>query len=141
METKELVKSVLEKWNFPVLQEGDSSVVFRYQMNYIQANFIGDDNGMALVLSGLFAADDDKKMSLALRVCNDLNCNLLQVKLYVDAESDLTIAAEYFYQTEDDMEYLMTMALQALVVAKKRFLQKYKELEAEDKLISELEEE
>ena len=39
------------------------------------------------------------------------------------------------------MEYLLTMALQSVIVAKKRFLQKYRELEEEAKLISELEQE
>ena len=140
MKTKDIIKSILEKWKFPILQEDERSVVFRYQMSYVQANFMADDKAMAFTLTGMFTADDEQKMSLALRACNDLNCNLLQVKLYIDDDSDLVIASEFFYKTEEDMEYLMTMALQAVAVAKKRFLQKYKEFEEEDKLLSELDE-
>lgn len=80
-------------------------------------------------------------MMLGLRTCNDLNCNLLQVKLYIDSDSDLIIAAEFFIKTPEDVEYLLTVALQSVIVAKKRFLQRYREIEDEAKLISELEQE
>lgn len=141
--TKEEIKQVLEKWGFPVLQENDNLLVFRYQMSYVQANITGNDetNAIALTLSGIFSADDEKEMFLGLRTCNDLNCNLLQVKLYIDSDSDLIISAEFFHKSPDDMEYLLTMALHSVIVAKKRFLQKYRELEEEAKLISELEQE
>lgn len=143
MTTKELIKQVLEKWEFPVLQENDNCLVFRYQMSYIQANITGgeDANAVALTLTGIFSADDEKEMFLGLRTCNDLNYNLLQVKLYIDSDSDLIIASEFFYQTPEDMEYLLNMSLQSVIVAKRRFTQKYRELEEEAKLISELEQE
>lgn len=143
MRTKEQIKQVLEKWGFPVLQENDNSLVFRYQMSYVQANIIGgeDTNAIALTLSGIFSADNEEEMMLGLRTCNDLTCNLLQVKLYIDSDSDLIIAAEFFLKTPEDMEYLLTMALQSVIVAKKRFLQRYREIEEEAKLISELEQE
>ena len=143
MTTKEQIKQVLEKWGFPILQENDNSLVFRYQMSYVQANITGGDesNAIALTLSGIFSADNEKEMMLGLRTCNDLNCNLLQVKLYIDTDSDLIIAAEFFLMTPEDMEYLLTVALQSVIVAKKRFLQRYRELEDEAKLLSELEQE
>lgn len=143
MTTKEQIKQVLEKWGFPILQENDNSLVFRYQMSYVQANITGgeDTNAIALTLSGIFSADNEEEMMLGLRTCNDLTCNLLQVKLYIDSDSDLIIAAEFFLKTPEDMEYLLTMALQSVIVAKKRFLQRYREIEEEAKLISELEQE
>lgn len=143
MTTKEQIKQVLEKWGFPILQENDNSLVFRYQMSYVQANITGGDdtNAIALTLSGIFSADNEEEMMLGLRTCNDLNCNLLQVKLYIDTDSDLIIAAEFFLKTPEDMEYLLTVALQSVIVAKKRFLQRYRELEDEAKLLSELEQE
>lgn len=143
MTTKEQIKQVLDKWGFPILQENDNSLVFRYQMSYVQANITGGDdtNAIALTLSGIFSADNEEEMMLGLRTCNDLNCNLLQVKLYIDSDSYLIIAAEFFLKTPEDVEYLLTVALQSVIVAKKRFIQKYKELEDEAKLISELEQE
>lgn len=143
MTTKEQIKQVLEKWGFPILQENENSLVFRYQMSYVQANITdGDDtNAIALTLSGIFSADNEEEMILGLRTCNDLNCNLLQVKLYIDSDSDLIIAAEFFLKTPEDVEYLLTVALQSVIVAKKRFLQRYREIEEEAKLISELEQE
>lgn len=143
MTTKEQIKQVLEKWGFPILQENDNSLVFRYQMSYVQANITGGDdtNAIALTLSGIFSADNEEEMILGLRTCNDLNCNLLQEKLYIDSDSDLIIAAEFFLKTTQDVEYLLTMALQSVIVAKKRFLQRYRELEDEAKLLSELEQE
>lgn len=143
MTNKEQIKQVLEKWGFPILQENDNSLVFRYQMSYVQANITGGDdtNAIALTLSGIFSADNEEEMILGLRTCNDLNCNLLQVKLYIDSDSDLIIAAEFFLKTPEDVEYLLTVALQSVIVAKKRFLQRYREIEEEAKLISELEQE
>lgn len=143
MTTKEQIKQVLEKWGFPILQENDNSLVFRYQMSYVQANITGgeDTNAIALTLSGIFSADNEEEMMLGLRTCNDLNCNLLQVKLYIDSDSDLIIAAEFFIKTPEDVEYLLTMALQSVIIAKKRFTQKYNELEEDAKLMSELEQE
>ena len=143
MTTKELIKQVLEKWGFPIFQENDNSLVFRYQMSYVQANITGDDdtNAIALTLSGIFSVDNEEEMMLCLRTCNDLNCNLLQVKLYIDSDSDLIRAAEFFLKTPEDVEYLLTVALQSVIVAKKRFLQRYREIEDEAKLISELEQE
>lgn len=143
MTTKEQIKQVLEKWGFPVLQENDNSLVFRYQMSYVQANITGGDdaNAIALTLSGIFSADNEEEMMLGLRTCNDLNCNLIQVKLYIDSDSDLIIAAEFFHKSPEDLEYLLTVALQSVIVAKKRFLQRYRELEDEAKLLSELEQE
>lgn len=143
MTTKEQIKQVLEKWGFPILQENDNSLVFRYQMSYVQANITGgeDTNAIALTLSGIFSADNEEEIMFGLRTCNDLNCNLLQVKLYIDSDSDLIIAAEFFLKTPEDVEYLLTVALQSVIVAKKRFLQRYREIEEEAKLISELEQE
>ena len=143
MTTKELIKRVLEKWEFPILQENDKCLVFRYQMSYIQANItdVEDSKSVALTMTGVFSADNDKEMLLGLRTCNDINYNFLLSKLYIDSDADLIIASEFFYQTEDDMEYLLTMALQSVIIAKKRFLQKYREFEDEAELISELEQE
>ena len=143
MTTKEQIKQVLEKWGFPILQENDNSLVFRYQMSYVQANITGGDdtNAIALTLSGIFSADNEEEMMLGLRTCNDLNCNLLQVTLYIDSDSDLIIAAEFFLKTPEDVEYLLMVALQSVIEAKKRFLQRYREIEEEAKLISELEQE
>ena len=143
MTTKEQIKQVLEKWGFPILQENDNSLVFRYQMSYVQANITGGDdtNAIALTLSGIFSADNEEEMMLGLRTCNDLNCNLLQVKLYIHSDSDLIIAAEFFLKTPEDVEYLLMVALQSVIEAKKRFLQRYREIEEEAKLISELEQE
>lgn len=141
MTTKEQIRQVLEKWRFPILKENDNSLVFRYQMSYVQANITGDDdnNAIALTLSGIFSADNEEEMMLGLRTCNDLNFNLIQAKLYIDSDSDLIIAAEFFYKTPEDLEYLLTTALQSVIVAKKRFLQRYSEIEDEAKLLSELE--
>ena len=143
MTTKELIRQVLEKWRFPILQEAENSIVFRYQLNYIQANVMGgeDSNGVALTLAGIFSADDERETMLCLRTCNDLNWNLLQVKLYLDSDSDLIIASEFFYDNEDAMEYLMKISLKTLIVGKRRFNQRYKEFEDEEKLFSELEQE
>ena len=142
MTSKELIKQVLGKWCFPVLREDDKSLVFRYQMSYIQASINGgeDSRAITLTLSGLFHADDDREMLLGLKTCNELNLNLLQVKLYIDSDGDLIIASEFFYKTEADMEYLLDISLQSIIVGKRRFMLKYPELEEEAKLMSELNE-
>ena len=143
MKSKETIKETLEKWGFPVLQETDNSLIYRFQMNFIQTNITeGEDGaGVAVTLSGIFKAEDEKEMDIALRACNFLNCNLMQVKLYIDADSDLIIAAEFFHEDGEDIGYQLTMALKTTVSAKKKFLQKYREIADEVNLMSELEKE
>ncbi|MDE5877689.1 MAG: hypothetical protein K2H47_09385 [Muribaculaceae bacterium] len=144
MTTKELLKQVLEQWGFPVLEEKEHSLLFRYQMNYIQLNAMdgnGDNRSVAATLSGIFTAEDEQELRLGLKTCNDLNWHLLQVKLYIDGDNDLIVASEFFYKTEEDMEHLLIMSLNALITGKKQFIKKYKEYVEEEKLLSELNEE
>lgn len=143
MTTKALIKSVLEKWGFPVVNENECSIAFRYQMSYVQANVSDNDdsNAVALTLSGVFTADNEIETLMGLRTCNALNFELMQVKLYLDSDDELIIASEFFFKTEDDMEHLLKMALQSLIIGKVRFTRKYPEIEEEAKLLSELEQE
>lgn len=141
MTNKDQFKQLLELWNFPILKEAENSLCFRYQMNYIQLNLFESDEsaGVSVLMSGVFSADDAEKMFVALRTCNELNNQLLHVKLYIDSDSDLIIAAEYFTKTSDDKEFYLDLALQAMIHAKKEFSQKYEEMEEFAKLASELE--
>lgn len=141
MKTKELVKQVLEKWGFAIVKETDTKLVFHYQMNAITMSVInfGENDAVALSLAEIFSADDYDEYCRAIRVCNDLNTHMILAKLFVDPESDLIVTSEFFYKTEDDMEYLLTKGLQAVIAGKIHFIKKYEELEDEDKLISETE--
>ncbi|MDE6811571.1 MAG: YbjN domain-containing protein [Muribaculaceae bacterium] len=139
MTSKELVKKTLEKWHFPVLQEADNVLTIRYQMNYVSIGTLSEDNTcIAVSMSGLFKVENDKEMHLVLKACNELNFSMMLVKLYIDNDDDLVIGAEFFYRTEDDVEYLLRMALQAVVAAKKKFVRQYEAVVEEDKLLQEL---
>lgn len=141
MTSKELVKQALEKWRFPILHETENAIVIRFQMNYVQIGSLQEDsNAIAVTLIGLFTADNEREERLALKTCNELNYRMLQVKLYIDEDNDLVIAYEFFYKTEDDVDFLLNFAFQAVVAAKKRFIQQYEVVEDEDKLIQELSE-
>lgn len=141
--SKDLIKQALEKWGFPILKESENSVVFRYQMTYVQANAAGGDDTPAITIihSGSFTADNPKEMLLGLKACNELNCELLQVKFYIDSDSDLIVASEFFYKTEADVEYLLETSLKAIILGNKKFMRKYSELEEDAKLLDELNEE
>ncbi len=138
---KELIKEVLEKWKFPVLAENETGVVFRYQISYIQGSSYGNDDSdaVALNLEGVFTADTEEKMEAAIKTCNELTANLLHVKLFINKENKLTISSEFFYRSEEDMEYMLEMGLKSIVTAKRRFLSRYPEIEEEIKLMSQLE--
>ena len=142
MTSKEIVKQTLEKWRFPILQEAENAIVIRYQMNYVQIGSLQDDtHAIAVTLTGIFTADDEREARLALKACNELNYRMMQVKLYLDEDNDLVLASEFFYKEDEDVEYLLNFALQAVVTAKKRFIQQYEAVVDEDKLIQELNEE
>ncbi len=139
MTSKELVKQALEKWHFPILHEDDNLLAFRYQMNYVSVGSLSDDYpGISVSLSNLFKVENDKEMRLALKTCNVLNFRMMQVKLYIDNDDDLVIGAEFFYGTEEDVEFLLSTALQSVVTAKKRFLSQYEAVVEEEKLLQEL---
>lgn len=142
MTSKEVVKQALEKWRFPILQEAENAIVIRYQLNYVQISSLQDDtHAIAVTLTGVFTADDEREARLALKACNELNYRMMQVKLYLDEENDLVIASEFFYKNDEDVEFLLNYALQAVVTAKKRFIQQYEAVVDEDILIQELNEE
>lgn len=137
---KEPIRQILNKWDFPILEENENSLIFRYQMNYIQVSVTGDeyDKAISLSLSGFYYAKSEKEMMIGLCTCNDLNCNLLQVKLYIDSDSTVNIVSEFFLKSEVDLEYLFKMGLQTMVVAKKHFFRKFDEIQEESNIISEL---
>lgn len=142
MTSKDIVKQTLEKWKFPVLQEAENAIVIRYQMNYVQIGSLQEDShAIAVTLTGIFTADDEREARLSLKACNELNYRMMQVKLYLDEDNDLVIASEFFYKDDEDVEFLLNFALQAVVTAKKRFIQQYEAVVDEDKLIQELSEE
>lgn len=139
MTSKEIVKQTLEKWRFPILQEAENAIVIRYQLNYVQIGSLQEDtHAIAVTLTGVFTADDEREARLALKACNELNYRMMQVKLYLDEDNDLVIASEFFYNNDEDVEFLLNYALQAVVTAKKRFIQQYEAVVDEDKLIQEL---
>ena len=141
MTSKELVKQALEKWRFPVLDEGENTIVIRYQMNYVHiASLNEESNSIAVLLTNIFSAENEREERLGLKTCNELNCRMMQVKFYIDSDNDLIISSEFFYNPEEDVEAQLSMALHAVVSGKKRFVSQYKETEAEDKLLKELNE-
>ncbi len=142
MTSKEIVKQILEKWKFPVLQEAEYAIVFRYQMNYVQISSPQDDtNAIAVTLTTAFSADDEREVRLALKACNELNHRMMQVKLYLDEDNDLVIASEFFFRSDEDVEFLLNQALKLIVSAKKHFIPQYEAVVEEDNLIQELENE
>lgn len=138
MTSKELVKRALEAWKFPIINEGEHSIMVRYQMSYLQIGSLQEDsNAVAVTLTGIFNAEDNREASLALKTCNELNFNLMQVKLYLDSDSDLVIAAEFFYSNESDFAFLLKTAMDSLVISKRKFINQYQEFEQEDKIAQE----
>lgn len=141
MTSKELVKQALEKWRFPVLDEGENTIVIRYQMNYVHiASLNEESNSIAVLLTNIFSVENEREERLGLKTCNELNFRMMQVKFYIDSDNDLIISSEFFYNTEQDVEAQLSMALHAVVSGKKRFVAQYKETEAEDRLLQELNE-
>lgn len=139
MTTKELIKKVVTDWHFPILNEEDFTIVTRFQINYVQIGALQDGRkGIAVTMNGLFRADDEREMRLALKTCNEINFRMMQVKLYIDDDNDLVISSEFFYETEEDVKELLYMALTGVVNAKKFFLSQYKEMEEEDSLLEDI---
>lgn len=141
MTSKELVKKALENWRFPVLSEAENTIVIRYQMNYIHISSLTDESkSIAVLLTGIFTADDEHEERLGLKTCNELNMQMMQTKFYLDNDNDLVVSSEFFYSSEEEVEALLRIAMNSVVTGKVRFGKKYKEALAEDRLIQELNE-
>lgn len=130
MNTKKLIKRTLENWKIPILKETESYLVFSFKRSNIVAKQVGDQDGNTIVLfiPGIFKVPDSRNMFLALHVCNELNRDLLQVKTYIDTDDDVIISSEFFYNADDDLEFLLKAALLSLVIAKDQFADKFNEL-------------
>lgn len=133
MNTKQLIKQTLEKWEIPILKETDSYLVFPFKGSNIVAQQSGEqeENTIVLFIPGVFRAHDSRNMFLALHVCNELNRDLLQVKTYIDTDDDVIISSEFFYHADEDLEFLLKAALLSLVIAKEQFVNKFNELRKE----------
>lgn len=133
MNTKQLIKQTLEKWEIPILKETDSYLVFSFKGSNIVAQQSGEqeENTIVLFIPGVFRAHDSRNMFLALHVCNELNRDLLQVKTYIDTDDDVIISSEFFYHADEDLEFLLKAALLSLVIAKEQFVNKFNELRKE----------
>lgn len=141
MTSKELVKQALEGWKFPVLEENENTIVIRYQMNYVHITSLNEEtHSIAVLLTNIFSAENQREELLGLKTCNELNYRLMQIKFYIDDDNDLIISSEFFYINQDDVESLLNNALNAVITGKKRFASLYKEIEAEDRLMQELNE-
>lgn len=137
-----MIKGVLEGWGFPVLEERENNLMFRYQMSYIQVNIMtNDEHAVAVTLSGLFKAENEKETRVCLRTCNFVNWQLMQVKCYLDSDNDMIIASEFFLNAEEDAGFILNKALESVVTAKKTFTRKYREFDEEDTMMASMAEE
>lgn len=141
MTSKELVKQALNKWRFPVLEESEHTIVSRYQMNFVHITSLNEEyNSIAVVITNLFTAENEHEEYIAVKACNVLNNRMMLVKFYLDGERNVIISIEFLYKTEEDVEDLLEMALDAVVSGKRRFISQYKETEVEESILQELNE-
>lgn len=139
MYSKELVKQALENWRLPLVEEHEHMMTTRFQLNYINITALSEDSkSIAVLLAGCFNAENEQEIGLSMKVCNELNCNLIQVKFYLDNDNDLVVSSEFFYESDEDVELLLHRSLEAVVAGKKQFQQLYGRKQAEEKLRQEL---
>lgn len=117
-----LVAEVLESWQFPILENDGSTLLFRYQLNYIRASAsTGDDPFVTLSLPNFFEVTTDVEREAVQRICNAINYRMMQVKAYYDEDMKLTIAFEFFYDNPGSVEYQMRRGLSSITSAKREF--------------------
>lgn len=136
MNVKELVKKIITGRRFPIIHEAENALVTRFQMNYVQISSVQvGDHALTVTMNPDFKAKEEREVRLALTACNVVNCNLMQVKLYLDKENDLVISAEFFFKSEDDLPNLLLKAMQCALNGTLQFKKLYDELEAEDRRV------
>lgn len=135
------LKEIVEKFGFKIIDEDENSVLFRYQLNYIQAIMAETEDfyTLSLNLGRLFTAENADELKRSLRACNHLNDKIMQVKFYLDQDDELTIASESIIPKECDADLIFGMGLRLLVLGKMRFIELYGEYVEEDRLLAELE--
>lgn len=128
MESKQLIKQILEKWKFPILEEKDNVILFRYQMDYIVlAIYDIEDSKVISVSTVVDSFDEHEERTLScLKICNKLNGELLLAKLQI--EDDVSIISDFCYKTENDVEFLLKKSLDSLIDASIQ----YEELKNDD---------
>lgn len=116
------VADVVESWGFPVLERDERSVLFRYQLNYIEVVASqGDDNFLSVNLNNFYEIETDKEKSLLDRVCNDLNYKLMQVKAYHNDKFETTLSFEFFFESPTCIDFMLRKGLEGVVQAKRDF--------------------
>lgn len=143
MTTKDYVKEIIGRWEFPIFDEGERSVVVRYQMSYVQisAGAETDSNSVMVGYHGVMSVDEEHPLSLVAKTCNYVNCQVMQTKAYVTDENDVIISEEFYYANPEDLEFQLKHALDGVINGKNRFRHQYSQYESEAALFGMIEEE
>ena len=122
IERIQAVADVVESWGFPVLERDERSVLFRYQLNYVEVVASqGDDNFLSVNLNNFYEIESPAEKAVVDTVCNDLNYKLMQIKAYRNDKYEPTLSFEFFFDSPASIDYLLRKGLEGVVQAKRDF--------------------
>ena len=115
--TYNLVKEIIEAWQYKVVEDDGEQIIIRYQMNVIHICPNEEDDTFVTLLLPKFDDVTDGNYSEVVMRCHKLNEKLKQIKLYT--VNDVIVAAsEFFYMGKEDLAFQMRLALTNLIAAK-----------------------
>ena len=118
MTTRDILTGILARWGFPVRYASKSLMVIRFQMNFIYLYLPdGDDPTVSVrYVTGYRYPLGPGEHDVA-GICNRLNRNLSNVKLYTDGDGYLTASSDIILTDTGDAEALLSRGLESVTEA------------------------
>lgn len=117
MNTLELAKEFISDRGFRLLDESDDHVSFKYQMQTFYLWSDETEKNFFIVTLPNFADVTDNNIAHVKELCDNINTNMRQVKLYIN--NNMILAnAELYYLAQEDFNLQMQTALRNLITAK-----------------------
>lgn len=120
MTTTDLLNKTLEGHGYRIESSDASGIIFKYQLNNIVARPDDGDRFVALMLPVSDVVNDDNRQQL-LGICNKMNSEIKQIKVYLTEAGFLVFSSEFFYEEDKDFPAFFRYGLHLITEAKTRF--------------------
>lgn len=116
----EQIKKVIENCKYKVLDDEGGLITIRYQLNPIIIYPSPGDDHFVSILLPVFVDVSEDNFEEVIMLCNHLNEQMKQVKIYT-INNIIIAAAEFYYQGKKDLVFQIKNGLNGVISAKNSY--------------------
>ena len=120
MDCIEFAKEYINSKGFKIEDENENIIAFKYQMHILHIWRNDSDERFACIALTNFTDITPENTPQIKEICNEMNTNIKQAKLYVMDET-IMATAEVYFRDQEDFNFQTEIALRNLMGAKIQF--------------------